>query len=146
MKKLIGTMTEKEYRDILKSTIRSVERSIRENLPTDDEIFSAPEIERVAGMSIDEIQNLRDSYLMIDEHEFSIALACKIFLRRYPDLNDGNLKNIIGSRLPKYEFVRELMKCSDASESFTDKVRSGRIEDILSIINENRLAMFSSDT
>ena len=130
MKKLIGNLTEKEYRDELKTLIFKVKNTLisKENLESNKDIIYKYNDIMMSNSSLDNIKN----------EEIIVAIAIEIFLNKYKNLSDEDLANIIGKRLSKYYFIRELLNASNKKES-AQVIRQNGIIKLLDKINKYRL-------
>ena len=130
MKKLIGNLTEKEYRDKLKTLIYQVKSTLisKENLESNKDIIYKYNSIMMSNVALDNITS----------EEIIVAIASELFLNKYKNLTDNDLSNIIGKRLNKYYFIKELLNTSNEKNS-AQLIRQDGVITLLDKINNDRL-------
>lgn len=142
MAKTDKKILEKNYRDELKSIINRLRKVSEEGYVInfkEEEINIYKRVYKSFGYDIEQKDaSILDKY-ELNLEELNIGIATEIFLKRYDDINDEQLKNIIGSHLFRYAFLRTMIKESNnQGESLTDSIRSNGVEHILKYIGNIR--------
>lgn len=108
---------EKKYRDRLKQSIKAIEK------------------EYDTGKEIDEIVS---GYANIMTSELKIARRVVNFILSHSDFTDKDIKDIIGKRLERFKFIKEMYK---VEPNLVDEIRQNGLESVLKKIDIMREKM-----
>ncbi len=126
MKKSIANITEKEYRDELKKLIFQVKIEVH----LLEDIHGEYKDNKFVKF-IDELQNFQ-------KEDIILAISLNLFLNKYPYLTKEDISNIIGKRLTKYDFIKEILSYVD-DNTLSSLLDIENLKDILNQIVNNRL-------
>lgn len=105
---------EKTYRNELKQIIKNIERDY------------------VTGEETDELYSGYDN---IFASEYKIARSVANFILLHPEFTDKDIKDIIGKRLERFQFIKEMYK---AEPNLVEAIRQNGFETVLKKLDKLR--------
>lgn len=105
---------EKTYRNELKQIIKNIERDY------------------VTGEETDELYSGYDN---IFASEYKIARSVANFILSHPEFTDKDIKDIIGKRLERFQFIKEMYK---AEPNLVEAIRQNSFETVLKKLDKLR--------
>lgn len=105
---------EKTYRNELKQIIKNIERDY------------------VTGEETDELYSGYDN---IFASEYKIARSVANFILSHPEFTDKDIKDIIGKRLERFQFIKEMYK---AEPNLVEAIRQNGFETVLKKLDKLR--------
>lgn len=140
MSRAIAKMLEKYYRDELKSCVNRIER-FNKNPDTsklkDSEFSVYNRVFNTINAEMDSLSEFTESKLNNDE--ICIGIAVELLIKKYDSIDDEQLSDIVGSRLPRYAFVRTMLKESkQVGDNLCKTIREHGVEYVLKSINLNK--------
>ena len=141
MSRAIAKMLEKYYRDELKSCVNRIER-FNKNPDTSklkDSEFSVYNrvFNTMNAAELDSLSEFAESEFNNDE--ICIGIAVELLIKKYDSIDDEQLSDIVGSRLPRYAFVRTMLKESkQVGDNLCKTIREHGVEYVLESINLNK--------
>lgn len=140
MSRAIAKMLEKYYRDELKSYVNRVEK-FNKNPDTsklkDSEFSVYNRVFNTINAEMDSLSEFTESKLNNDE--ICIGIAVELLIKKYDSIDDEQLSDIVGSRLPRYAFVRTMLKESkQVGDNLCKTIREHGVEYVLESINLNK--------
>ncbi len=140
MSRAIAKMLEKYYRDELKSCVNRIER-FNKNPDTsklkDSEFSVYNRVFNTINAEMDSLSEFTESKLNNDE--ICIGIAVELLIKKYDSIDDEQLSDIVGSRLPRYAFVRTMLKESkQVGDNLCKTIREHGVEYVLESINLNK--------
>ena len=100
---------EKKYRDRLKQSIKAIEKEYADK--TDETVLE---------------------YGNIVESEYKIARRIANFILAHPDFTDKDIQDIIGKRLERFKFIKEMFK---AEPNLVNEIKQNGVESVLKKID-----------
>ena len=136
MSRAIAKMLEKYYRDELKSCVNRIER-FNKNPDTsklkDSEFSVYNRVFNTINAEMDSLSEFTESKLNNDE--ICIGIAVELLIKKYDSIDDEQLSDIVGSRLPRYAFVRTMLKESkQGRDNLCKTIREHGVEYVLKSI------------
>ena len=140
MSRAIAKMLEKYYRDELKSCVNRIEK-FNKNPDTsklkDSEFSVYNRVFNNINAEMDSLSEFTESKLNNDE--ICIGIAVELLIKKYDSIDDEQLSDIVGSRLPRYAFVRTMLKESkQVGDNLCKTIREHGVEYVLESINLNK--------
>lgn len=140
MSRAIAKMLEKYYRDELKSCVNRIEK-FNKNPDTsklkDSEFSVYNRVFNTINAEMDSLSEFTESKLNNDE--ICIGIAVELLIKKYDSIDDEQLSDIVGSRLPRYAFVRTMLKESkQVGDNLCKTIREHGVEYVLESINLNK--------
>lgn len=140
MSRAIAKMLEKYYRDELKSCVNRIEK-FNKNPDTsklkDSEFSVYNRVFNTINAEMDSLSEFTESKLNNDE--ICIGIAVELLIKKYDSIDDEQLSDIVGSRLPRYAFVRTMLKESkQVGDNLCKTIREHGVEYVLKSINLNK--------
>lgn len=141
MSRAIAKMLEKYYRDELKSCVNRIEK-FNKNPDTSklkDSEFSVYNrvFNTMNAAELDSLSEFAESEFNNDE--ICIGIAVELLIKKYDSIDDEQLSDIVGSRLPRYAFVRTMLKESkQGRDNLCKTIREHGVEYVLKSINLNK--------
>lgn len=140
MSRAIAKMLEKYYRDELKSCVNRIEKfNINPDISNlkDSEFSVYNRVFNTINAEMDSLSEFTESKLNNDE--ICIGIAVELLIKKYDSIDDEQLSDIVGSRLPRYAFVRTMLKESkQGRDNLCKTIREHGVEYVLESINLNK--------
>lgn len=140
MSRVIAKMLEKYYRDELKSCVNRIEKfNINPDISNlkDSEFSVYNRVFNTINAEMDSLSEFTESKLNNDE--ICIGIAVELLIKKYDSIDDEQLSDIVGSRLPRYAFVRTMLKESkQVGDNLCKTIREHGVEYVLESINLNK--------
>ena len=140
MSRASAKMLEKYYRDELKSCVNRIEKfNINPDISNlkDSEFSVYNRVFNTINAEMDSLSEFTESKLNNDE--ICIGIAVELLIKKYDSIDDEQLSDIVGSRLPRYAFVRTMLKESkQVGDNLCKTIREHGVEYVLKSINLNK--------